>query len=169
MGPNRIEGHRGQVALPNTMKPQTPGNLAATLGRRSKRVRVMLLTIFISKCLKNKVDWIYQKKKKTKHTKKTKNPVCHPHFRLWRRKDDFSMLTYLTTVEVPGDFDWLFWSMKPRHIYLFSPCLWLHCSWHPIEEHVTPGPLHGYESQCSKVHSANVYFACRGQEPNPVV
>lgn len=126
MGPNGIEGHRGQVALPNTMKPQTPGNLAATLGRRSKRVRVMLLTIFISKCLKNRVDWIYPKKKKNpKKPHKTKNPVCHPHFSLWQKKDDFSTLTYLTTVEVPGDFDWLFWSMKPRHIYLFSPCHWL--------------------------------------------
>ena len=101
------------------MKPQTPGNLAATLGRRTKRVRVMLLTMFISKCLKNKVDWIYQKKKKKKEK------VCYPHFRLWQRKDDFSMLTYLTTVEVPGDFDWLFWSTKPRHIYLFSSCHWL--------------------------------------------
>lgn len=98
MGPNRIEGHRGQVALPNTMKPQTPGNLAATLGRRSKRVRVMLLTIFISKCLKNKVDWIYQKtKQNTPRKQKTQfaTPIldcgegkmtsqCSPIWQLWR-------------------------------------------------------------------------------------
>lgn len=61
-----MEPSRGQRTITaqvspsfNTVKPKASGNLAATLGRKSGKVKTLVLTIFISKRLKNKTYWVY--------------------------------------------------------------------------------------------------------------